>query len=289
MHRLAIALINLSFWLLSRLPLSVLHALGAFLGEWAAKFPGRYGRRLRTHFLHAYPDADRVVLIEAARSAGRMALEIPYFWARKDPLVGLHHLLDPHESHIQSLLEQGHGMIFLTPHLGCFEALAPLLSARYGLTVMFKPPHKIWLRRWIEKMRSRPGLHLAPAKASGIRMLVKALRHGEAVGILPDQTPPNGQGVWAPFFGKPAYTITLVQKLQRLSGAPIVLLFNERLPHGQGYRVHCRSLDTLPEDATMAATILNQAIENLIAIAPTQYIWGYNRYKVPHGTPTQHD
>jgi KDO2-lipid IV(A) lauroyltransferase len=113
--------------------------------------------------------------------------------------------------------------------------------------------------------------------------VVRALKRGEAVGILPDQTPTAGEGVWAPFFGKPAYTMTLVHRLHRLSGAPIVLMFGERLPRGKGYRAHMRVLETLPEDVAQAAGRINAEIEQLIALAPTQYLWGYNRYKQPKG------
>lgn len=282
MHYLMLALLNFFFWVLSLLPMRMIYLLGGGLGRIAAMLPGRYGQRLRANFLQAYPQATSAMLIEAARSAGRMALEMPYFWSRTNPLAAFPDLLAEHQSTINGILQQKRGVIFLTPHLGCFEILAPALAARYGLTAMFKPPHKIWLRAWIEKKRSCPGLKLAPAQQRGVRMLVKALRRGEAIGILPDQTPPAGQGVWAPFFGRPAYTLTLVHKLQRLSGAPIVLLFGERLSAGRGYRIHLRELpQPLPADLVSAATMINQALESLIALAPMQYLWAYNRYKTP--------
>ena len=126
-------------------------------------------------------------------------------------------------------------------------------------------------------------MYMAPADPRGVRMLVRALKRGEAVGILPDQTPTAGEGVWAPFFGKPAYTMTLAHRLHRLTGAPVVALFAERLPRGSGYRLRLHEIGDLPEDATQAATRINAAIEQLIALAPTQYLWGYNRYKHPKG------
>lgn len=282
MHYLMLALLSFFFRVLSFLPLRMIYVLGGGLGRVAAVLPGRYGRRLRANFLRAYPQATSAMLLDAARSAGRMALEMPYFWSRTNPLAAFPDLFAEHQSTINCILGKKRGVIFLTPHLGCFEILAPALAVRYGLTAMFKPPHKVWLRAWIERMRSCPGLQLAPAQKSGVRMLVKALRRGDAIGILPDQTPAAGQGVWAPFFGRPAYTLTLVHKLHRLSGAPIVLLFGERLSAGRGYRIHLRVLpEPLPEDSVSAATMINQALESLIALAPAQYLWAYNRYKTP--------
>jgi KDO2-lipid IV(A) lauroyltransferase len=119
-----------------------------------------------------------------------------------------------------------------------------------------------------------------------MRPLLRALRAGEAVGMLPDQAPSAGEGVWAPFFGRPAYTMTLPARLVQLTGARIVLAFAERLPRGAGYHLHLRALDeTLPDDPTAAAARLNRAIEDLIEMHPSQYLWGYNRYKTPPGAP----
>jgi KDO2-lipid IV(A) lauroyltransferase len=171
----------------------------------------------------------------------------------------------------------------MTPHLGCFEILPQAYARRLPVTSMFKPPHQESLRAWIERMRTRPNMAMAPADARGVRMVVRALKRGEAVGILPDQAPTAGEGVWAPFFGKPAYTMTLVHRLHRLTGAPVAVVFSERLPRGKGYRLHLRVIGDLPEDVTEAATRLNAEIEQLIALAPTQYLWGYNRYKRPKG------
>jgi KDO2-lipid IV(A) lauroyltransferase len=223
------------------------------------------------------------MLKEAGRSAGRMVFEMPYFWVRKNGAQVAPHLFDVCRPTIERALADGRGLIFLTPHLGCFEVLPQAYASEHPVTSLFKPPRKESLRAWIEHMRTGPNMQMAPADPRGVRMLVRALKRGEAIGILPDQTPTGGEGVWAPFFGKPAYTMTLVHRLHRLTGAPVVALFAERLPRGTGYRLHVEEIGDLPEDATQAATRINAAIERLIAVAPTQYLWGYNRYKHPKG------
>ena len=271
------------FWLFSRLPLSALQALGGWLGALAAKVPGRYHDRLIANFRHAYPDVTPAMLKEAGRSAGRMVFEMPYFWVRKNGADVAPHLFDVCRSIVERALADGRGLIFLTPHLGCFEVLPQAYAREHPVTSLFKPPRKASLRGWIETMRAGPNMQMAPADPRGVRMLVRALKRGEAVGILPDQTPTAGEGVWAPFFGKPAYTMTLVHRLHRRTGAPVVALFAERLPRGAGYRLHLEEIGDLPEDATQAATRINAAVERLIAVAPTQYLWGYNRYKHPKG------
>lgn len=272
------------FWLISRLPLAWLQAVGGAFGLLAARLPGRYGRRLRENFRHAFPDATDEMIAEAARSTGRMMLEMPYFWSRpviKADLYDFNELVWPALDRLQ---DQGRGLIVLTPHLGCFEVLPQSYAMRRPVTALFKPPHQPWLRDWIERMRNRHNMTMAPANSRGVRMLVKALKRGEAIGILPDQVPAGGEGTWAPFFGRPAYTMTLVQRLQQSSGAPIAIVASIRLPRGRGYRAYLRVIEELlPQNPSDAAAVINRTIEELVRIEPTQYLWGYNRYKHPTG------
>jgi KDO2-lipid IV(A) lauroyltransferase len=185
-------------------------------------------------------------------------------------------------------LALGKGVILLSPHAGCFELLGPVYSSRYRSTVLFRPPRIAWLQEWIIGMRSREQLTMAPANQSGVRTLVKTLLRGNTIGILPDQVPTDGEGVWAPFFGKPAYTMTLVQRLQKLSGATIFILGAKRNNIGQGYTLKYKKLEQpLPEDDIAAATVINQEMEAMIMQMPEQYLWGYNRYKAPKNKKTQ--
>jgi KDO2-lipid IV(A) lauroyltransferase len=272
-------------WLISRCPLFLLEIVGGALGLLAARLPGRYGRRLKENFRQAFPDVTDEMLAEAARSTGRMVIEMPYFWSRKRLTAKLAGFSEHTWPELDRLLAKGKGLILLVPHLGCFEVLPQAYAQRdKKVTALYKPPHQPWLRDWIERMRTRPNLTMAPANPRGVRLLVKALKRGESVGILPDQVPTGGDGVWAPFFGRPAYTMTLVQRLQQMTGAPIAVVFAERIRHGSTYVAHMRVLEEmLPDDPVAAATLLNRTIESLIAEAPTQYLWGYNRYKHPAG------
>ena len=116
-----------------------------------------------------------------------------------------------------------------------------------------------------------------------------ALKAGQAVGLLPDQVPPDGQGVWAPFFGRDAYTMTLSARLAQAGRVQILLSWGERLGWGRGYRVHVRPFDTvnggpLSTDPLEAAAQINRAMESLVRECPAQYLWSYDRYKAPRGS-----
>jgi KDO2-lipid IV(A) lauroyltransferase len=117
---------------------------------------------------------------------------------------------------------------------------------------------------------------LAEANANGVRKLMQALKRGEAIGILPDQIPAAGEGEWADFFGKPAYTMTLASKLAEKTGASVIMGYGERLENGAGYDIHLAAIE---KGAIATPALLNKVIEQQIAKKPSQYLWRYNRYK----------
>jgi KDO2-lipid IV(A) lauroyltransferase len=268
------------FRLLSRLPLPILHAIGTVLGWLVYLVSPSYRRRLRDNIRRAGFGGS---LRQAVREAGKNILELPFVWCAPEQRV-LASVRIEDWALVQEALDARRGIIFLTPHLGCFEITAQLVSTRTPLTVMYRPPRKAALKPLIEGARARGGLKLAPATLSGVRTLLKTLKSGEPIGILPDQVPQHGEGVWADFFGKPGYTMTLPGKLQQMSGAPVILTYAERLPGGAGYVMRFSRLDgALGDSAEQQARTINAAMEKLIARCPSQYFWSYDRYKVPKG------
>jgi KDO2-lipid IV(A) lauroyltransferase len=176
---------------------------------------------------------------------------------------------------IERLRREGRSIIFLTPHMGCFEIAARYFARRFPLTVMYRPQRAAWLNALMDSGRASGQLELAPTSFKGVRMLAKALRRGQSVGLLPDHAPGLGEGVWASFFGRAAYTMTLPRKLQRASGAAILMAFAERLPHGEGFRLHFERLS----ECEFNEEKMNRAIEGLVRRFPDQYHWHFNRYK----------
>ncbi len=275
---------------LSVLPLGLLQAVGAGLGLLVYASSGIYRRRLRAHLQQA-GYAPQQLALAAAAQAGRMVGELPVVWFRRGARAPVHQVRVIGKEHVDAVRAQGLGVIYLTPHLGCFEISAQVAALWGPITVMFRPPRKAALRPLALASRQRHNLATAAANLAGVRQLLRALRAGEAVGLLPDQAPGSGEGVWADFFGRPAYTMTLPARLVQLGNARIILATALRLPGGRGYTL---TLEPLPEpldaDPQRAATQINHALEGLIRRAPEQYLWGYNRYKRPPGAeapPTQ--
>lgn len=264
------------FQLLARWPLPLLHSLGAGLGWLAYALSPTYRRRFLANAAQAGYGFAQVR--RAVAEAGKMVAEVPPLWFGALPDVQW----EGAES-IAALRAQGRGIVFLTPHLGCFEVTAQAYAQRFGpITVLYRPARKPWLRDLVATARGRPNLATAPTTLSGVRQMLRALKAGEAVGLLPDQVPPQGLGVWAPFFGRDAYTMTLPARLVQQTGAALLLAWGERLPAGRGFRVHVQRFDDeLPRDPQQAAARVNAAMEGLVRAGAQQYLWGYARYKQP--------
>jgi len=280
-------MLRLFKWL-ARWPLSLLHALG-WLGGWLTWLAvPAYRHRWQDHTLLA--GLRGWARWASVGEAGKQVAELPRLWFGAPVSVQWQGA-----AHIESALREGRGMLFLTPHLGCFEITAQAYAERFGsaagaanqpMTVLFRPARKAWAAEVLEQARARPGLATAPATLAGVRQLVQALRDGQAVGLLPDQVPPEGLGVWAPFFGRQAYTMTLSLRFARTPGTQVLLAWGERLPWGRGFVVHVHPWEELmPEpllaDNTLAAAQVNRAMEVLVQRCPQQYLWAYARYKAP--------
>lgn len=268
------------FRLLSFLPLPILHAIGVGIGWTVYLASGSYRRRLQENIKLAGFGRH---LNKAVGESGKNMLELPFIWCAAPERV-LRSIRIENWEVVEQAAAAGKGIIFLTPHLGCFEISAQVAAAQLPITVLYRPPRQEALKPLIEGARARHNLSLAPANLSGVRTLFKVLKRNGAIGLLPDQVPQNGEGLWADFFGKPAYTMTLPAKLLEMTGAAMILAFAERRPYGKGYVLHLRQF-SIPADLPLEEQVraINAAMEELIALCPAQYFWSYNHYKIPAG------
>jgi len=271
------------FRFLAWLPLPMLHAVGRFAGTVVYMIPGKYRKRLQANAGQA-GYTDTAFARRASAETGAMIMETPKIWLRTRQCLGKTHSDD--NAVVREALAEGRGILYLTPHLGCFEITARYLIQHGPITVMYRPPRQAFLEPVMEQVRNTSGLKAVPATMQGVREFVRALKRGEAVGMLPDQVPGSGEGVWAPFFGKQALTMTLAGRLAVQTGVAIILTAGERLPNGKGWRIHyVRLPEPLPTDSQALATAINGAMEQLIRRFPQQYLWSYNRYKIPKDAP----
>jgi len=266
---------------LSLFSLPTIHRLGAALGCILYYCLPQIRSRTRENMLQSklFPELaqSNQALKLTFTELGKAMLETPAIWQTAHHKIG-EMVKEVHNwQAVEQALAKGKGIIFLTPHLGCFEITSLYYGLHHPITVLYRPPKKDWLMPLIMAGRTRNNVSLAPANTSGVRMLMQALKNNEAIGILPDQIPAAGEGEWADFFGKQAYTMLLASKLAEKTGATVIMGFGERLADGKGYAIH---LTTLDDHAIATPALLNAALETQIKQCPTQYYWNYHRYKV---------
>ncbi len=283
------------FSLLSSWPLAVLHLLGSLLGWLAFVLSPTYRRRLVAQARAVGMGSGQVMA--AVGHAGKMVGELPLLWGRPQTQAFGDAVHWHNAEAVAQALSEGRGLLLLTPHLGCFEVTAQAYAERFGgqqpITALYRPAKQAWLANMMRDARNRPGMLTSPATLGGVRQMLRALKSGQTVGLLPDQVPPEGMGVWVPFFGRSAYTMTMAAKLVAQTRCAVVLLRGERLGllarwrRGCSYVVHATRVPPKTEavlaadDAAQSAAAINQLMEQLIMQAPEQYLWGYNRYKGP--------
>jgi KDO2-lipid IV(A) lauroyltransferase len=243
-----------------------------------------YRRRVKENMAQAGFGAG--TLAGAVLHAGQMVAELPRLWLGRSVRV-----LWSDRASLDAVFAQaastGKGIIFLTPHLGSWEVAGQAIAAACNthgkvMTVMYKPAKQVWLDEIVQASRRRPGMETVPADVSGVRQTLRVLKNGAAIGLLPDQVPLSGMGVWSSMFGKPAYTMTLAAKLAQSNRCPVVMVWCQRLHWGAGYQVFTRALD-LPLQEPLEAVVqqINHSVEDAIKELPQEYLWSYARYKQP--------
>lgn len=278
-------LFKLVFRLIAALPLRWLHLLGALLGRLTYTLSGQYAARTRDNLRQAGVAKGEAhfssLLDQAVSEAGKGMVELPWVWLRPvEQVLGC--VVECHGWElVEAARTRGKGLVILTPHIGCFEVIGLYVGARMPMTCLYRVPKQPWMDSVIRRGRERGRMKLARADIGGVRVLLKALKRGEVIGILPDQVPGNGEGEWLPFFGRPAYTMTLVARLLEASNASVLMCVAERLPKGRGYTIRFSPLEL--QGGLPVVPQINHAVEMSVRSCPAQYLWSYNRYKVPSG------
>lgn len=273
---------------LGRLPLRLLHALGATLGTWVYRRNGREAKvtRRNLELVGLGRDAaDREVLVAAIlRETGRNTLETLRFWTRPSA-ENLRLLRTVHGAErLRTALRSGAGVIIAAPHYGNWELMSQYLASADAITIVYRPPESAMADAFLQLARVRIGVTQVPAQRSGVRALLRCLASGGMVGILPDQRPKAGEGEFAPLFGVQTQTMTLLTRLAQRTGATVLFGFAERCREGNRVRfdIHLQAADPAigSADASEALRALNAGIERVARRDPRQYQWNYKRFNL---------
>ncbi len=282
--------------LCARLSLRTAHRLGAILGRALFAFSKDLRHSSEINLQLCFPDLSSDARTALARLSlielGKTITETGplWFWDKKRALGTIQQISG--KAHLDAALAQNSGVLLALPHLGAWEMVGVYCSAHHPMTSLYRPPRMARLDTMVRQARERFGAQLVPTTTQGVRALYKALGKGELVAILPDQDPRDSGGLFTPFFGIPAYTMTLLARLAKKSGAPILFCYAERLPKGEGFHLHFipANWDATQHDIEHNTQQINSGIEFCIKQCPAQYQWNYKRFRTqPEGEPSRYD
>ena len=268
------------FQIAAHLPLWLLRRLGAALGLVTWLLSPAYRRMFAQNWALAM-GSESSGKWRAVAQAGQLVTELPKIWC--DPL-SVQRMRIQGLRHLQESAAAGRGVIILTPHLGAFELAPRAIGQHHPITVLYRPSRQPVVERLLQRLRPTSTVATAPANAAGVRLLLRALKKGQAIGMLPDQVPSRGEGQWADFFGRPAYTMVLPMRLAQATGAALIWALALRTPGG--WQLVLEPWDPAA-DAGSSMTLeqlvvqMNRKTEEMILRQPDQYLWAYNRYKTP--------
>jgi KDO2-lipid IV(A) lauroyltransferase len=278
-------IIKFILYLCAYLPLPLLHALGLCIGWGLILTQNRSRHTSEINIALCFPEMSTYEQGRLVRSSlletGKTILETSALWIRSgENALRLIKSVEGSEL-VDKAIEGGKGVILATPHLGAWEGAGLYCARQYDITCLYRPLKISGLEHLVNHARSRMGGNYVPADARGIRTLYKTLERGDAIAMLPDQEPQKGTGMFAPFFGTPAYSMVLLGRLAAKTGAPVIFTWCERLSLGRGYRLHFRQPPAAigSDNLTEAVIATNQAVEECVRECPAQYQWSYRRFR----------
>jgi KDO2-lipid IV(A) lauroyltransferase len=283
-----LTLIKLILYFCAYLPLPIIHGIGVCIGWGLLLIPNRSRQTSEINIALCWPELSsreqRALLRNSLKETGKTIIETSALWLRSGKsALRLIKRVDGNEL-VEQAIAQGKGTILATLHLGAWEAAGLYGSEQFSITCLYRPLKIPELETLVQSSRNRLGGNYVPATAKGVRVLYKALEQGDVVAMLPDQEPKAGTGIFAPFFGIPAYSMVFLAKLAARTDTPIIFAWCERLSWGRGYHMHFRAMSETVQsgDIHTAVAAINQAAEDCVRECPEQYQWSYRRFKTRH-------
>ena len=269
---------------IGRLPLVLARYLGAGIGRLAWVFQPREvkvtQRNIDLCFPHLDQQAREVLARKSVIESGKLSIEINVVWHRSiawlmkrlTSIEGEELITQPNET-------QRRGVIVVCPHNGNWEVIGIHSSSLGPMGILYQPPKQAYIEPLMRRSRARMGATQLTTDVRGVAGLLKMLKKGQTVGILPDQVPDDGSGEFADFYAIPAYTMTLVHRLIEKTGCKVVMA--AALRHPQGFRVIYKAppADIYSADQATSLRALNRAVEDIVSMSPEQYQWEYKRFR----------
>ncbi len=286
-NKVLLFLLKVILDILSILPLTANRFVGRTLGFLLKITHSRMYATAKINLGKCFPELgleERSVLLDkVCKNLGMTITESAFVWRRNNNFINK--LIIEVEG--IELLEKynNQGVILTGPHIGNWELITFWAAQHLNLAAMYRKPKLLSFDQFLQDARGKTGASLIAGEAAGVKTLLKHLKTDGSLVILADQEPQQGSGVYASFFGLPAYTMTIVNRLLKKTNSAIILFSIIRID--KGFKIKLEELNSVCENSKdiQFEDNLNLAFENIIRQYPEQYQWSYKRFKTtPDGS-----
>ncbi len=275
-----------ALWLLTRLPLSAVLAIGRTLGPIVIASIPKRARAVAANLEIAFPELDaagRAALARAsARHTGMSVMELAWLWCRPANDIRPRFRFEG-EAHVEAALARGKGVILLQAHFTLLDFAGAAVAQRWPATGLYDPPKNplfAALQVWHRERFATPTI-----PNHRVREMVSRLRRGEMIWFLPDQAVSERRGgIPSRYFGRPVLASGGTARIVAMTGAALIPMVPVRSHDGRRYTVRFGAPMTLDTGDVDAATQrINDLFEAQVRERPEQYLWGHRRFKPPTG------
>ena len=270
-------------WLLGKTPHRLAISLSYPLGWLMARALPRRRHIVARNLERCFPELDAEqqdkLLADCFRSLSRMLFEVAWsasasdrFLRRVADIDGLHHA--------HAAVAEGRGVMLLTAHFTCLDFAAHRMALEIARGAGIYRPLRSEVLEWYQ-LRSRAKWTERLIPKSDLRAAVRFLKSGGVLWYAPDQDFGPDRSVFAPFFGIPTATLTVTERLVKLTGCRVVPMFPVYDEAARRYTVRLYpALENFPSgDVVADLTRINALMEEHIRLAPEQYWWLHRRFK----------
>lgn len=274
-------------WLIARLPLPAVIALGRGIGALGYRLARRRRHIAEVNLSLCLPELDtsdrRQLLRRTFTHLGVGLAETLMVWLHPGRSVAARFSVSGAE-HLAAAEALGRGVVLISAHFTSMDIAAQPLAASGHVDLIYRE-NKDPVLEWLQ-VRGRRHYFDAVIERADTRRILRRLQSGRTLWYAADQDYGRKHSLFAPFFGIPAATITATARLARANGSPVLFMSQHRdLPNLRWHLQFSPVLEGFPSGDELAdATRINTLVEAAVREYPEQYLWVHRRFKTrPEG------
>jgi len=273
------------FKLLAVMPSFATKALARFFGCLSYNLSGKSQAVIRANLKICYPhlsDKEHEALVKNnCLQNARLAMEFPVAWLGSQSRIESLLLKVTNQQLVEKVRANKQPLIIAVPHFGNWEFFWHWMQLNFPTIGMYSPASIVEVDELMLSSRQRFGGQPFATDPKGIMSLLRSLKKGHVMMLLPDQVPKKGAGSYTEFFGQSALTMTLLHRFIQKTGANLLFgsCLRDNAANGFNIDIQKPGFDINADSAEDFNLGLNKQIESMINQAPEQYQWAYKRFK----------